>query len=274
MKIVATVAEYNPLHTGHLYHIERAKRELNPDAFVVVMSGNFTQRGDIAIIEKHKRAACAIKAGADIVIELPFIYAVNCAEKFADGAMKTLSCINSPLTITFGSECGDVEKLKELSAKAHDESAEATAIIRQKLDEGERLVKARAAAIDGGDLFSPNNILGIEYVRAAAIYGYDCHTVKREGDYNGDETNGEYASANAIRNSIFNGKIDEVSRFLPDYVISELKNCISNDALSDMLLYKILAEDTSWLKNLNEVTEGLENRVFAAAKKSKNYQQL
>lgn len=274
MKIVATVAEYNPLHTGHLYHIEAARRELSPDTFAVVMSGNFTQRGDVAIVEKHIRAVAAIKAGADIVVELPFIYAVNCAEKFADGAMKTLSCFNNPLTVTFGSECGDIETLKKLSLISHNETAVDRAAIKEKLAKGERLIKARADVIDGGEYFTPNNILGMEYVRAAAEYGFDLHTVKRDCGYNDLSLYERYASANAIRENIFLGNTTKISRFLPDFMLNNLNNCISNETLTDMLLYKISSVENDEIKAINEVSEGLENRIISSSKSSKTYDEL
>ena len=96
-KIVACVAEFNPLHSGHLRLFDAVKRDLSPDIFAVVLSGNFSERGDVMVKNKHIRAQWAIKAGADVVLELPFFYAVNCAEKFAAGAMKTLSAFGAPL---------------------------------------------------------------------------------------------------------------------------------------------------------------------------------
>lgn len=274
MKIVATIAEYNPLHTGHLLQMDEAKRTLQPDAYAVVMSGNFTERGDIAIAEKHRRAVWAIQSGADIVIELPFFYAVNCAEKFAEGAMKTLSAFNAPLTVAFGSESGDIEKLSALSQATHNESEEQKKIIKTALKEGRQLVKARAAALDFDGDFTPNNILGIEYIHYAEKYGFDVYTSRRQGGYLDTATDGEYASATAIRKSIFDGKIDEISKFLPDYVTESLDSCVSNETLFDMVSYALNSADNSALSSLHEVTEGLENRIQKFAKTSYSYDEL
>lgn len=274
MKIVATIAEYNPLHTGHLLQMDDAKRRLQPDAYAIVMSGNFTERGDIAIAEKHRRAVWAIKSGADIVIELPFFYAVNCAEKFAEGAMKTLSAFKAPLTVAFGSESGDIDKLAALSRATHNESEEQKIIIKKALKEGRQLVKARAAALDFYGDFTPNNILGIEYIHYAEKYGFEVYTSRRQGGYLDMGTDGEYASATAIRKGIFDGRIDDISKFLPDYVINSLDNCVSDAALFDMVSYSLNSSDNIALSSLHEVTEGLENRIRKFAETSYSYDEL
>lgn len=274
MKIAATIAEYNPLHTGHLYHIGKTKEALQPDVFAVVMSGNFTQRGDIAVAEKHLRAAAAVKAGADVVLEIPSFYAVNCAEKFAEGALKTLSCFNSPLVLSFGSECGDIAVLKKLSETVHNEKEDFKNKIKNELKKGGSYPSARAAALGLAELDKPNDILALEYLHFAEKYGFDAFTVKREGAYNDNSADGKYASANAIRNYIFNGKIDNIKHFLPDYMLSSLTNCVFNNALGDMLFYKFGTMTKEEAARLNEVSEGLENRILDALGRSSDYESL
>lgn len=273
-KIVACVCELNPLHSGHKRLFDAVKTDLNPDVFAIVMSGNFTERGDISVKNKHVRAEWAIKAGADVVLELPFFYVVNCAEKFSEGAMKTLSSFNRPLTIAFGSESGNLDELRELSDKAHNETDFDKATIKKGLKDGLSLVKARAAALDENNVFTPNNTLAIEYLHAMKKYDFDAFTIKREGSFSGLETNGEYASAQAIRNCISFGKNSEISRFLPDFVNDTVDNCVFNDNVFDMISYKLNTMTLSEIAALPEVTEGLENRIKSVAETAKTYDEL
>lgn len=273
-KIVACVAEFNPLHTGHLRLFDAVKKELKPDVFAIVMSGNFSERGDVMVKNKHVRAEWAIKAGADIVLELPFFYAVNCAEKFAEGAMKTLSTFGETMTIAFGSECGDLSILQNLSDKVHNENDEDKLKIKAGLKSGLSLIKARASALDDGEFFTPNNTLAVEYLHALKKYNFSAFTIRREGEFSGLQTDGKVASAQAIRNSIFSGNTDDILRFLPSYVESSLQNCISNDSVFDLISYKLNIMSLEEIKNLPEVIEGLENRIKTASKTAKSYDEL
>lgn len=273
-KIVACVTEFNPLHVGHLRLFDAVKRDLSPDIFACVLSGNFSERGDIMVKNKHIRAQWAIKAGADLVLELPFFYAVNCAEKFAAGAMKTLSVFNAPLTVAFGSESGNIEEILELSDKIHNESEKEKSLIKEGLKSGMSLIRARARALDDNEFLTPNNTLALEYVHAMKPYGYSAYTIKREGSFSGLETDGEYASAQAIRNCIFSDKFNEIERFLPYYVKNTLENCVSNDDIFDIVSYKLNTMSVEEIANLPDVIEGLENRIKQAAKSAKSYDEL
>lgn len=273
-KIVACVAEFNPLHYGHLRLFDAVKRDLSPDIFAVVLSGNFSERGDVMVKNKHIRAQWAINAGADVALELPFFYAVNCAEKFAAGAMKILSSFGAPLTVAFGSESGNVNEISALSEKIHNESEHEKSLIKQNLKSGMSLIRARAAALDENDFFTPNNTLALEYVHAMKKYGFSPYTIKREGSFSGLETDGNYASAQAIRNCVFSGRFNEIERFLPDYVSNTLENCVSNDDLFSLVSYRINTMTVDEIAALPEVIEGLENRIKQAAKTAKSYDEL
>jgi Predicted nucleotidyltransferase len=271
MRITAVVAEYNPLTLGHAYHLDAIRRETTPDALVVVMSGSFTERGDIAVSDKFTRAKCAIDAGADLVVELPAFYAVNCAEKFAEGAMKTLSIFGN-VTVSFGSECGDLSKLVETERVISSETDKVKRKIREGLDLGKPFPAARADAFDDdikAVLREPNNVLGIEYIKAGKAFGFNFHTVKRIGSFNGEDG---LPSASFIRNALFiNEKIDGL---VPDYVLPTLSATVFNDSLSDMLLYRLSTMNTADIAALNDVSEGLENRISAVVKQSKTFDEI
>lgn len=172
MTAAGVVAEYNPFHGGHAYHMAQTRRLLGPDtAIVCVMSGNWVQRGDCAVFDKWTRARMALEGGADLVFELPTVWAMSSAERFARGATDLLEAAGVISHLSFGSECGDVDKLQRVAA-CLDSPACQTAL-RERLGEGlpfavcrqraveERLGTARAALLEG-----PNNNLGVEYIRA------------------------------------------------------------------------------------------------------------
>lgn len=274
MEIAATIAEFNPMHSGHVRLINEVKNTINPDIFAVILSGNFSERGDVTVKNKHVRAGWAIKAGADIVVELPFFYAVNCAEKFAEGAMKVLSCFGKRLTVAFGSESGNLNELERLSSTVHSESEEDKKKIRAYLKEGNSLIRARAGALDEKGLFTPNNTLAIEYIESAKKYGFDSFTIKRESGFNDLSTENEFASAQAIRNCIFEDNFGKIDRFLPDFVKKSLNNCVFNNDMSDLIKYRLHTMKTEEIKRLPEVTEGLENRIKSALEISDDYDSL
>jgi len=205
MKISALIAEFNPFHRGHKLLIDSMKAQ--SDGVIAIMSGNFVQRGEGAVFEKSERAAAAVKNGADLVIELPAVYALSSAEGFAKGAVRTLNALNIIDTLHFGSECGDISALSRCADILNEESDSFRSILTDKLSEGLSFPAARQAALtavcpDGDILASPNNILAIEYLRelskeASAI---EPVTIKRMGSgYNDTDINAEIPSASGIR---------------------------------------------------------------------------
>lgn len=214
MKIVGLITEYNPFHNGHLYHIEKAKELTGADAVVVVMSGNFVQRGAPAIMPKHLRAEAALRCGVAAVFELPVCYATGSAEFFAEGAISLLDHLGCIDSICFGSECGDLNILNEIAKLTIDEPEEYKQVLRTLLKEGLSFPKARRVAVStcmpgqrtDAILDAPNNILGIEYIRALKRRNSSMNifTIKRiVSGYHDNELKENYSSASAIRNLLY-----------------------------------------------------------------------
>ena len=170
MKICAIICEYNPFHNGHLYQIQEAKRLSGADAILCIMSGNFVQRGEAAILDKFTRAKHAVLAGADVVVELPTPFAISNAELFAKGAISILSKIPSVTTLCFGAENASKTAFTLAARYLNDEPKEISEKIKSYASEGMSYAKARAKAWVGflplDLLCSPNNILALEYTRA------------------------------------------------------------------------------------------------------------
>ena len=223
MRTVGITAEYNPLHTGHRYHIEESKRLAGADGAVVVMSGACVQRGGWASFGKRFRAASAVTAGADLVLELPYPYSGQSAETFADGAVRTLVRAGVD-AISFGSESGDIAGLSEAAKILTDEPASFRQALASGLKNGLSFPAAREAALYEMDsdasalLSSPNNILGVEYLKAVLRGGFsvDAVTVRRAGaGYHDLDTQRSFASASAIRKMIASGDSGPISEFIP-----------------------------------------------------------
>ncbi len=219
MHIVGIVAEYNPFHTGHKYHIEKAREETAADGIVAVMSSSFVQRGEPAVFDKWTRALHALENGVDVVLELPTVYALSSAEGFARGAVQTLKATGVVDTISFGSECGDAEKLRRAADILEAEPPVFKEVLRKSLREGKSYAAARAHALAAVDseaatlLSSPNNILALSYLRTAGKEMH-VHTVKRQGaDYLETKPCGTFASALALRRMLSEGK--SIEAFVP-----------------------------------------------------------
>jgi len=220
LKIAGIVAEYNPFHTGHLLHMEKTRALLGEDtAIVCIMSGNFTQRGDFAIFEKHARAEAAVLCGADLVLELPVPWALSSAEGFAFGAVSVLDSLGIITHLSFGSEAGCVSLLD--NAAGFLLSAQSDELIKYELQKGVSYAQARqkAALTALGDaaevLRSPNNILGIEYIKALKKLksAIEPITFRRIGAGHDSSELSETASASKIRGILKNG--GDARRFIP-----------------------------------------------------------
>lgn len=212
MKIVGLITEYNPFHAGHLYHMQQARELTGADYCVVLMSGSFVQRGEPAIFDKYLRTKTALLAGADLVLEIPAAFSTASAHEFATYGVALLSAIGVD-AVVFGSECGQIEILKQAAYALNHESAEFQERLRKGLNAGLTYPQARAKALEMEDtwasvLSSPNNILGIEYLRAAE----DLHspmkfyTISRKGSGYHEDTlaDANFPSASAIRGIIRN----------------------------------------------------------------------
>lgn len=212
MKIVGLITEYNPFHAGHLYHMQRARELTGADYCVVLMSGSFVQRGEPAIFDKYRRTKAALLAGADLVLEMPVAFSTASAHEFAAYGVALLSAIGVD-AVVFGSECGQIEFLKQAASALNHESAEFQERLRKGLKAGLTYPQARAKALEMEDtwasvLTSPNNILGIEYLRAAEDLHspMEFYTISRKGSGYHEDTlaDANFPSASAIRGIIRN----------------------------------------------------------------------
>lgn len=298
MKIVGLITEYNPFHNGHLYHVTKAKEITGADAVIVVMSGNYVQRGAPAIMPKHLRAEVALEAGVPIVLELPVCYALGSAEYFAAGAIALFEHLNCIDAICFGSECGDYQILERLAHIIADEPLEYKSYLQRELKRGRSFPLARQLALktylkdDSLDaiLEQPNNILGMEYIKALYLKksAMKSYTIKRIVSGYRDETLSEnYSSASAIRKLLWHASYSihlEAEDMFDEPALSDIlirledqvpASCIrlleenhrlrypvySND-FSLLLKYKLLTETKETLSSYMDVTEELANRIM------------
>ena len=174
-EVLGIIAEYNPFHNGHLYHIQKSKEQTGAKFVVCVMSGNFVQRGNTSIVDKWTKAKLAIENGVDLVLELPTIYSVSSAESFAQGAVKILENLGIVDTISFGTETNDFAALNNIATILTEEPKEFVNMLKEDLKQGLSFPKARENALIkylNDDvrykdiLNSPNNILGVEYLKS------------------------------------------------------------------------------------------------------------
>jgi len=327
MKTVGIIAEYNPFHNGHLYQLKKAKEITGADFAVVVMSGDFTQRGTPAVFDKYTRCRLSLLAGADLCIELPVVYATASAELFAKGAVSLLSALGVD-ALCFGSECGELAPLREIASLLFAEPPAYKEALNKALKEGLSFPSARAVAVrkcahagslpgadasafnnlpsagslSGADvtasgslsgmdaaasdslsgvaaaasdvLASPNNILGIEYLKALlALEKNGQHapvpyTIKREGDGYLSHTLSEesFCSAMALRKGIVEENPD-LLRYVPESIRQEfsdtcqMKSALCADDFSGMLFYKLLSEKDTGYASYLDVSSDLSDKI-------------
>ena len=269
MKICAVICEYNPFHYGHLYQLKEAKRLSGADAILCIMSGNFVQRGEAAVADKFTRAKHAILGGADIVLELPTLFATSNAELFAKGAISILSEIPAVTTLCFGAETDDKAAFLQAASLFNNEPEEISQKIKELTAEGVSYAKARAEAwknvLPIEILTSPNNILGLEYTRAILAKNADIDILPIQrigGGYNDTEIKEEFSSASAIRAAISTGK--DIENTLPEFVLNDLPKQLS-DKLDCLEKYTILSRNEKDIAQVCDCTEGLENAFKKAA---------
>ncbi|MBD5495991.1 MAG: nucleotidyltransferase [Lachnospiraceae bacterium] len=280
MKTVGIIAEYNPFHNGHAYQIAEAKKITGADYCVVIMSGNFMQRGIPAIMDKSLRIQSALMCGADLVLELPVHYATGSAEYFASGAIAMLDRLNVIDCLCFGSECGNIQALSMLSDSLVSESEEFKDLIKQNMKAGSSYPKARNNALIASSprlagysdiLQFPNNILGIEYLKALKKRGshIEPYTISRKGsDYHDDSINDSYSSALAIRESIeMNQDISLIKEQLPEIVYKLLEENylktfpITIEDFSSLILYKLIKEQENGYSRYFDIDKAFSDRL-------------
>ena len=281
MRVVGVIAEYNPLHNGHIYHLERAKAKSGADYCIVVLSGNFVQRGEIACMDKYTRAAWAVKGGADLVLELPSVYAIASAERFALGGIRTLLGCGVVTHLAFGCEEADAQKLYRLCEVLVHEPPAFRSALHRHLSMGKSYPRARYDALADihtpddilQTLTQPNNILAIEYLRALGTYAPDIEPIPitRIGSgYHVDTLDGTYSSATAIRKALHNGD-EAVLSTMPSFVggamLYDPQFPIHPNAVGPLILYAIRSMSARSLSELPDVAEGFENILARASRK-------
>ena len=269
MKICAIICEYNPFHNGHLWHITQARAISHADAILCIMSGNFLQRGEAAILDKYTRAKHAVLAGADAVIELPTAFATSNAELFAKGAIQILNAIPDVETLAFGAENAD--KLSFISAARYlnDEPKEVSDKIKSLVATGISYASARAQAWAGfipmDILASPNNILGLEYTKAllSAKSSISILPIQRQGaGYTDDSLYKNYSSASGIRSAITAGKC--VNENVPQFVALDLPNNLRSE-LELLEKHALISRSAQEIAKVCDCSEGLENALKRVA---------
>ena len=275
MNNLGIVAEYNPFHNGHLHHLVQSKNALKSNYTICIMSGNFIQRGLPALYDKWIRTKMAIQSGIDLVIELPIYYSVNSAEFFADYSIKLLDSLNCINTISFGTECNNIELLSNISNVLLSEPKEYKEELKNQLTKGITFAKANEISLlkilnskkYSDILKSPNNILGIEYIKALKKHNSSIvpYTIKRNTDYLDKNISNNICSATAIRELLHDNKINRksLSKLVPNatYELINSSNCTFLEKFGTQILYSIRKMELSTLCNILEVTEGLESRL-------------
>ncbi|WP_017548444.1 nucleotidyltransferase [Salinicoccus carnicancri] len=263
MIITSLITEYNPFHNGHIHHIEASRRLTGADVVIAIMSGNFTQRGEIAITDKFTRAEAAVKH-VDLVVELPLYNAVSYADDFALGGVHAAALLQST-HIVFGSESGDIEDLKDIHTRLRSSDIKRTMTALMK--EGYSYPRAVDKAI-GSDLFSgSNNILGLSYIGAIDALGADIEplTIPRLGNRFDDENLSEsrFSSATSLRKALMENRLTEAARYMPKTLAGEIANGtpLSNADIFDSLKIIISRMSHMELRGIYMMTEGLEHRI-------------
>ena len=288
MNVLGIVSEYNPLHSGHVYHIAASREKTGATHAVCVMSGNFVQRGEPAIVDKWARAKMALNSGIDLVIELPVVFACASAEIFARGAVRILNQTGIINYLCFGSEQGELETLKRIASVLAEEPSEFRTSLKKYLKQGLSFPAAREKAltgylrdVPGGIMDKSNNILAIEYLKALITTGSGMEpvTIRRKGSgYQDSIITETFSSATAIRNFLKETGSDTdtvLNENIPSQPRSALNECFENNRgpvfqenFSDIIFYLLRTIGPDKLKYTPDVNEGLESRLISAAFKS------
>ncbi len=287
MRVVGLITEYNPFHNGHLHHLRESLRVAEADASVAVMSGHFLQRGEPALLDKWRRTEMALAAGVDLVLELPFPFACNSAPHFATGAVRTLNALGVVDALCFGSEAGELEPLQELAglliARADEIARETAARLRQGVNypvARSEIIARLAPALAAETIALPNNILGIEYLRALRETASPVRpvTIPRLGSgYHSTGISGGIASATGIRKRLDEG--NGVDRLVPESCYPLLQQALDEGHGLDydrlfVALQALLLQQAGTLTGIYQASDGVMQRLTAAAMTADSYADL
>ncbi|PYZ97909.1 hypothetical protein CR205_04755 [Alteribacter lacisalsi] len=292
MKTTGLVVEYNPFHNGHQYHLTESKQKTGAEIVIAVMSGSFLQRGEPALTDKWTRTKMALMGGCDLVVELPFAYAVQHASIFARGAVALLDKLGAQ-SVVFGSEDGNIERFKDTNRLLKEKKEEFDHFVQEGLQEGFSYPRASSYAysrvapgnFEGVDLSEPNNILGLQYCEAAEELGgrITPMTITREQSGYHDTTlgTGSIASATGIRRTLFSDDAnpEDIRPFVPLSTYTclqeykERRGCFHSwDDYFPFLRHKLITESAHELSSLYEMEEGLEHRFKKALHAARDFE--
>lgn len=296
MNISAIISEYNPFHNGHLYHINKTKDLCNTNCVIVLMSGNFAQRGIPCVIDKWNRAEMALLNGADLVLELPSVFALSSAEFFAKGSVSLLNSLNCVTHLSFGSECGDIDLIQKIAMILSHEPKEYKGTLKNLMDSGLPFAKARFLALKeyientenipnlSSFLSSSNNILAIEYCKSLIQLNSNIKpiTVQRlGGEYNENSLNEIFSSATSLRNLLKeNIDFDILKDHMPTtafHILKNLKdtnyNFVFDEDMFSLLKYKLTCCENN-LNLIPDASEGLDNKIIKEVINSDSLKEL
>ena len=291
MKIAGIIAEYDPFHNGHAAHISHTRSENGGNAthIVAVISGSFTQRGEPALLSKFKRAEMALACGADLVLELPLPWAMAPAEHFAAGGVAVLNALDCVDMLSFGSECGDVLALKRLADLTSDPLYRSA--LKTELENGIPYAAAGQAAATkivgeaiAAHLASPNNTLGIEYLRAMTAQGanWEVFTLQRQGALHNEMVPKDaFASATMLRKMVREDNWCLLDAYMPEATVSILKSAYADGEttthtlrLENALMAHLRCLSQAECSALPWLSEGLENRLYRESRSATDYYAL
>ena len=292
-KVLGIIAEYNPFHNGHFYHIQESKKNTEADYCICMISGNFTQRGEPSIVNKWSKAYMALCCGADLVIEIPTVYSISSAENFASGAIKILNNLKIVTDISFGTECNDIATLNNIANVLYSEPIEYKTILNHELKKGISYPAARENAIMmylndikryANVLSCSNNILAIEYLKALKIQKSSINPTivpRKKVYYNDEKIVDDFASATAIRKLMINKEYAEVRKVVPrstyQIIGEEFKKqhvILGIKTYEKELIYALRKMTIDEVAQLPDVSEGLEFSIKRAVDESNNIEEI
>jgi len=282
--VLGIIAEYNPFHNGHLYHLEESKQRSGCNYSICVITGNFAQRGGTSLVNKWTKTEMALAGGVDLVLELPTIYSVSSAENFAEGAVKVLNTTGIVTNIAFGMEANDLSSLNNIANVLYQEPREYITMLNHELSRGNSFPKARESALMlylndikryANILSSPNNILAIEYLKALKKTKSDMMPIgiqRKKVYYNDDKIVDDFASASAIRKLVQLQQFDDIRRVMPRECYMLLREEMKRGNLvfdlrkyETIILYNLRKMTIREIANIPDVSEGLEYSIKEAA---------
>ena len=269
---IGIICEYNPFHYGHLYHLNKIKEMYPNSNIILVLSGWITERGDLSLIDKFKKADIALEYGVDLVVELPFKF-IQSADFFAKGSIEILNKLGCD-TIVFGSESNDIENLKKL-ANIQLNNKDYNKLVKEYIDKGINYPTALSKVlktITGKTVDTPNDLLGLSYIREIIKNNYNINpiSIKRDSDYNSKTIEGKITSATSIRELLKKNK--RIKKYVPKYSYKYLKNVLFIEDYFDYLKYKIISSND--LTIYQGIDNDLSNRIYKYIDESNSLEEL